>query len=118
MAINLSYTTPASGALASYHVISSIQIDYVAQQTNVQVASYVDSTAYQANKIAVYAQGIAIAGVPDPTQDPLVTTQEALTASAPVTPPASNRYTFAGGSLVDMPSTYTPPASTTGATTS
>jgi len=115
MAIQFVYTTPATGAPAQYHVVQSIQLDYASSRTLVTVASYVDSTTYTASKLPVYTQSIAIDGLPDTTQDPLVTVQQELVAAAPTDGTAStspNRYLFAGGTLVDMPVTTTTPEAT------
>lgn len=120
MAIQLQYVTPASGALASYHVVQTVQIDYVGSNTITQVASYVDANAYKAGKVPVYIQSISLGGIPDTTQDPLVTVQSMLTQAAPTDGPAAsapNRYTFAGGTLVDMPATATATASDTATAT-
>jgi hypothetical protein len=119
MAIQFSYTTPATGAITQYHVVQNIQLDYSASSTAVTVASYVDSTTYAANKLPVYTQSISIDGLPDTTQDPLVTVQQQLVAVAPTADAsgAANRYLFAGATLVDMPATVPTATSTANSST-
>jgi hypothetical protein len=104
MSIQFSYTTPSTGAVADYHVVQQIGLDYISNNTNVQVASYVSKDAYEAGKFPVYTQNIQIAGLPVVTADPLVTVQNNLMAAAPTDGTASttpNRYLFAGATLAD-----------------
>lgn len=104
MSIQFSYTTPNTGAVANYHVVQQISLDYVSSNTNVQVASYVSQDAYAAGKFPVYNQSIQIAGLPVTTADPMDTVQADLIAAAPTDGTAStspNRYLFAGATVVD-----------------
>ena len=103
MAIQFSYVTPSTGAVADYHVVKQITLDYDASVTNVQVASYVSADAYNAGKFPAYNQAIQIAGLPVTTTDPLATVEADLIAAAPTDGTASNypnRYLFAGASIV------------------
>lgn len=103
MGIQFSYTTPSTGAVAQYHVVQNIGLDYISGNTNVQVASYVSQDACNAGKFPVYQQGIQIAGLPITTADPLATVQADLVASAPTDGTAStspNRYLFAGATII------------------
>lgn len=104
MSLQFSYTTPATGAVADYHVITSISLDYVSSNTNVQVSSFVSKDAYTAGKFAVYNQQIQITGLPVTTADPLATVEADLIEAAPTDGTAStspNRYLFAGATIVD-----------------
>lgn len=103
MSIQFSYTTPSTGAVANYHVVKQIGLDYESKNTNVQVASYVSSDAYTAGKFPVFTQNIQIDGLPVTTADPWATVQNDLIAAAPTDGTAStspNRYLFAGATLV------------------
>jgi hypothetical protein len=103
MAIQFDYTTPSTGAVASYHVVQQIGLDYASNRTHVSIASYVSKEAYSAGKFPVFIQSIDMDGLPAVNSDPLVTVQSALIAAPPTDGTASNtpnRYLFAGASAV------------------
>lgn len=104
MSIKFDYTTPATGAVASYHRVPQVSIDKDASVTTATVTSYVSKDAYDAGKFAMYTQIIQIPGVPTPTADPFPTVEALLVEAAPTDGTASTlpgRYTFAGATLVD-----------------
>lgn len=106
MPIQQSYVTPNTGATASYHVVASVFIDYVNQNTFAAINSFVDKANHDSGKQPLYSQQIQLSGIPAAGTDPLASVQQALVAAEPTDGTASNaqnRYIFAGGTLVDMP---------------
>ena len=102
MPIQFDYTTPATGAVASYHRVTLVTLDYDADTIHVAVSSYVSKDAYTAGKFSVYQQTIQIAGTVDAAVKSTV--ESNLVAAAPTDGTASNlpnRYLFAGATLVD-----------------
>lgn len=107
MSIQANYATPLTGAPASYHVVVALFLDAKNNSTFATVESYVDKANHDAGKSFVYTQQIQLNGLPASGSDSFVSAQEALVAAQPTDGTAStapNRYIFAGGALVDMPS--------------
>jgi len=101
MPIQIEYTTPGSGAVASYHVVSSIQLDLANTRTVAQVVSYVSSDTYAAGKQPVFQQPIDFPVLPATGDDVLTFVEGKIIAPAAdtlSTTPA--RQYFAGGTIV------------------
>ncbi|MFD1556045.1 hypothetical protein ACFSHT_10470 [Paraburkholderia silviterrae] len=104
MPLQLNFTTPSTGAVASYHVVQQVGLDYVSSLTNATVASYLDSSAKGAGKFPMYTQQIQIDGLPDAGADARSFAESSLIVAALADGSASvgtNRYVFAGAELVD-----------------
>lgn len=102
MPLQKDYVTPATGAIASYHVAQQVSLDYESTLTNVTVASYLTKEAKDAGKFPMYAQQIQIVGLPDKGVDARDFAESSLVAAAPVD--GSNvgntsRYVFAGAEI-------------------
>lgn len=103
MPLQLNYTTPATGAVASYHVVQQVGLDYVSNITNATVASYLDKNAKDSGKFPMYTQQIQIDGLPDAGADARVFAESSLSGAAPTDGgalPNMNRYVFAGAEIV------------------
>ncbi|WP_321866770.1 hypothetical protein [Paraburkholderia tropica] len=102
MPIQFSYTTPASGAVAEYHIVDRLSLIRSSKQTIAEVMSYVSANTFAAGKTAVYTQQITIDGLPDDGADAFAFSESSLIAASPTDAVAgTNRYVFAGGALVD-----------------
>jgi len=63
MPIISNYVTPASGASAGYHVVTSVMLDYLNKRTVAQVASYVSADTYTAGKATVKGHLVVVPGL-------------------------------------------------------
>lgn len=105
MPITLNYETPNTGATAEYHVANIVQLSKDTGITLATVCSYVSKSARDTGKYAMYQQQIQIDGMPDTTDDPFEWAEAQLIQAKPTdgtAVPRPNRYTFAGGELVDI----------------
>jgi hypothetical protein len=102
MPLQKDYETPSTGALASYHVIQQVSLDYVSALTTATVASYLSKDAKDAGRFAMYAQQIQIAGLPGSGSDARDFAEEQLVAPAPdgSPPQTASRYAFTGAQIV------------------
>lgn len=100
----MDYVVPATGAVATVHVVAQLQIDYAGSNTlTASVCSFVDEAAYAANKYAMFTQSIPVEGLPPDGENPQAYAYARLVEPVPdgeVTPYA-NRRVFSGGALVD-----------------
>jgi len=104
MPIKLNYTTPNTGAPATYHVVQQIMLDFVSSITNATVASFLSKEARDAGKSPMYAQQVPVDNLPAAGQDPLEYVEGRLIEPLPdgtVVAPYANRYSFAGGEIVE-----------------
>jgi hypothetical protein len=104
MPLSLSYATPSTGALAEYHVITSINLDLENSKTTASVMSFMNKAARTAGKFAMFQQQVQIDGLPTDGQNVKDFAEAALVVVPPVgTPPAPfpNQFDFAGAEIVD-----------------
>lgn len=105
MPIQQDYVTPSTGAVASYHVVQQVSLDSTnGGQTGATVLSYLSKDAVASGKFPMYTQQIQISGLPAKGQDAWDYAYATLVAAAPTDGTANaftNRYVFAGASLVD-----------------
>lgn len=104
MPLEIEYVTPSTGAQAGYHVVTQVAIDYEMASTVATVASYLSKDAKDGGKFPMYAQQIAVSGLPDKGVDAREFAETALTVAAPSDgsmPSSMNRYSFAGAEIVD-----------------
>ncbi|MFM0479125.1 hypothetical protein PQQ81_01200 [Paraburkholderia strydomiana] len=104
MPFQKNYATPATGAEATYHVVTGITLDYVMTITTATVSSYLSKDAKDAGKFAMYAQQIQVSGLPDKGVDALDFAETSLVAAAPTDGngfASLNRYAFAGAEIVE-----------------
>ncbi|WP_321953099.1 hypothetical protein [Paraburkholderia bannensis] len=103
MAIKKDYETPATGAIASYHVAAMVTLDAISKVTSVTVQSFLSADARAAGKSPMYQQQIMIAALPDAGVDAFAFADAQLVA-APSSDDAAalnpTRYTFAGATIV------------------
>ncbi|CAB3795440.1 hypothetical protein [Pararobbsia alpina] len=109
MPFSLPYVVPTTGAPASYHEVSQITLDKASLSSVATIGSYVSADTKTAGKLPLYTQQIQISGLPDST-DPFQWCEQMLIEAAPDQPTsgiAPNRYTFAGGTMIeaDAPTT-------------
>lgn len=103
MPFQSNYVTPSTGAMASYHVVQYVGLDYFSSTTNATVSSYLDKDAKEAGKFPMYTQQIQMAGLPEAGIDARVFAESSLAAVAPTDGSASanpNRYVFAGAEIL------------------
>lgn len=99
MPFSFDYIVPTTGATATYHEVTQINLDKASTSTVATVASYVNADTRTAGKLPLYTQQIQVAGLPD-SSDPFAWAESELVEQAPVPVPDGtvfNRYTFAGG---------------------
>ncbi|MDR5736120.1 hypothetical protein QCE47_27800 [Caballeronia sp. LZ025] len=104
MPIASNYTTPSTWAVASYHVVQQLTLDYVSGQCTATVASFLSKEAKDAGKSPIYSQQIVLEGMPESNADPKGYAEALLIEPQPAdvnTPPYANRYAFAGGTIVE-----------------
>jgi hypothetical protein len=103
--IKKDYKTPNTGALATIHVVSQVQLDYSGSEILLAtVSSFPDEEAYQANKFSMFVQQVTIEGLPPDNINPQAYAYTRLVEPVPdgeVTPYA-NRRVFSGGELVTV----------------
>jgi hypothetical protein len=102
MPLQKDYETPSTGAVASYHVVQQVGLDYVSLLTNATVVSYLSRDARDAGRFAMYTQQVQIAGLPGDGQSARDFAEAQLIASPPddAVGGAPNRYVFAGAAVV------------------
>lgn len=101
MPIKIDYTTPASGAATTYHVVQQVSLDYANSRVSAQLASYVSGETYAAGKQPVFQQPIEFPVLPPTGEDVLAFVEGKLVA--PVTDTLSTtpaRQYFADGTIV------------------
>lgn len=102
MPIIIDYTTPASGAVAGYHVVQMVTIDYRNSRNFVQLDSYVSEATYSAGKQPVFSQPIEFDEIPTEGMTPLAYAEQKLVAPATdTTSPSAARAAFAGAKIAD-----------------
>jgi hypothetical protein len=96
MGFSLNYVTPSTGAVATYHEVSDINLNGSLKKTTATVSSYLDKASKDAGKFAMYLQQIVMDGLP--VAEPFAAAESQVIAAVPagVTPDGSNRYVFAG----------------------
>lgn len=102
MPLEKDYTTPSTGAVASYHVVQQVSLDNVSKTTNATVSSYLSKDAVDAGKFAMYTQQIMLTGLPADGQNAFDYAEAQLVAAQPADTgtPSVNRYVFAGAMIV------------------
>ncbi len=105
--ILIDFTTPNTGATANAHVIQRVTLDYSGTTwTAALIASYLSKEAFSEGLYPLYMQEIKLDGLPPTDQDPRDYVESLLVQAAPDdTANAGNRWTFAGGTLVDAETT-------------
>lgn len=104
MPIASNYTTPSTGAVATYHIVQQVTLDYVSLITNSTVASYLSKDAKDAGKFPMYTQQIPVDGLPAAAQDARAYAEGQIVEPMPdgvAVVPYANRYAFAGGTIVE-----------------
>jgi hypothetical protein len=104
MPLSLSYATPSTGAIAEYHVVTSINLDLENSKTTASVTSFVNKAARIGSKSAMFQQQIQIDGLPADGQIVKDFAEAALVVVPPAgTPPVPfpNQFDFAGAEIVD-----------------
>jgi hypothetical protein len=109
MAIKKELTLEATGAVASFHIITHLSLDMLSGTSSATLTSYVSQETFEAGKQPVQGMlPVFVRGVPADDENAVAFLQKALVAAAPETvdaadsalPYASNRYVLAGGSIV------------------
>ncbi|WP_322105842.1 hypothetical protein [Paraburkholderia sp. J41] len=103
MPIKKDYETPATGAIAGYHVAQMVTLDAISSVTSVGLYSYLSADACAAKKAPMYTQQIGIAGLPPSGTDAFAFAEQQLVTAAESDDLARlnpSRYAFAGGSVV------------------
>jgi hypothetical protein len=102
MPLQKDYETPSTGAVASYHVVQQVGLDYVSLQTNATVASYLTKEARDAGKFSLYTQQISVDGLPTAGADARDFAEQQLVTAAPQSSggPYANHFVFAGAEIV------------------
>ena len=104
MPIKKDYETPATGAIASYHVAAMVTLDAISKATSVTLQSFLSADARAAGKSPMYQQQIMITGLPDSGTDAFAFADAQLVAAAPSDDAATlnpARYAFADAEIVD-----------------
>jgi len=104
MPVASNYTTPNTAAVATYHVVQQITLDFVSSITNSTVASYLSKESRDAGKFPMYSQQIPVDGLPAAGQDPRAYAEGKIVEAMPdgtVVVPYANRFAFAGGTIVE-----------------
>ncbi|GGD63541.1 hypothetical protein [Caballeronia grimmiae] len=104
MPIASNYTTPSTWAVATYHVVQQLTLDYVSGQCTATVGSFLSKEAKDAGKFTIYTQQIVLEGLPAANADPKAYAEGVLVEAQPAdvtSPPYANRYAFAGGTIVE-----------------
>ena len=103
MPLQISYATPATGAEAGYHVVTSVALDYEMKMTTATVSSFLSKDAKDAGKFSMYAQQIQISGLPEKGVDARDFAETSLVAAAPTDGSgfaSASRYAFSGAQIV------------------
>jgi hypothetical protein len=102
MPLSISFTTPNTGAVADYHVVTCVHLDYQNDAATAYVSSFLNESVRTAGKFAMYQQQIQLDGMPATGQDAKDYAEANLVVPIPDTPitPLSNRYSFAGAAVV------------------
>lgn len=104
--IKKDFVTPNTGATATVHVVTTVQIDYSGSNlTTATVSSFLDADAQTAGKWPLYTQSIPLEGRPADGQDARDYAEALLVQAAAdgATSVYANRYAFAGGELIQDP---------------
>ncbi|MEM5325160.1 hypothetical protein VSR34_00930 [Paraburkholderia sp. JHI2823] len=105
MPLQQDYVTPSTGAVASYHVVQQVSLDYVSNLVGATVASFLSKDAKDAGRFAMYTQQIQLHGIPAPGENTLAYVEAQLAEAEPtdgsVVPGFPNRYAFAGATIVE-----------------
>jgi hypothetical protein len=104
MPLQKDYQTPATGAIASYHVAQVVTLDNAGNHTSVMVSSFLNSDMKAAGKAAMYSQQIAVDGLPPDGQNAFAFAEAQLAAAAPAgdgPQTYTNRYAFTGAEIVE-----------------
>jgi hypothetical protein len=104
MPLKKDYVTPATGAVASYHVAKQVTLDDDGKHTSISVSSYLNAEMQAAGKAPLYTQQIVVDGMPSNGQSAFDYAYAQLAAPAPEgesVPTYANRYLFAGAAIVD-----------------
>ncbi|WP_087754115.1 hypothetical protein [Paraburkholderia caledonica] len=104
MPLQIRYATPATGAEAGYHVVTSLALDYEMKISTATVSSFLSKDAKDAGKFAMYAQQIQISDLPDEGVDARDFAETSLAAAPPVDGSgfvSANRFAFAGAQIVE-----------------
>lgn len=105
MPLQQDYITPSTGAVASYHVVQQVSLDYMSNLVGATVASFLSKDAKDGGKFAMYTQQIQLQGLPEAGADALAYAEAQLSAAAPTDGAAvagfPNRYAFAGATIVE-----------------
>lgn len=95
------YETPATGAVATYHAVQQVSLDYVSNCTTALVVSYLSQATKDSGKQPLYSQQVQLTGLPPAGTDALAFAESQLIATPPAdTVSVGNRYAFAGALLV------------------
>lgn len=103
MPLSSNYTTPNTGAVAAYHVVTNVNVDLENSNSTAYVSSYLNSDARAAGKFCMYQQQIQVDGLPPAGQTITDFMETALITTVPTPLPLNspaNRYAFAGATIV------------------
>ncbi|MBB6319235.1 hypothetical protein [Paraburkholderia tropica] len=104
MPIKKDYETPATGAIASYHVAAMVTLDAISNVTSVSLQSFLSADARAAGKSPMYQQQLMITALPTPGTDAFAFAEAQLVAAPPSDDAAAlnpARYAFAGAEIID-----------------
>ncbi|WP_321891681.1 hypothetical protein [Paraburkholderia tropica] len=104
MPIKKDYETPATGAIASYHVSAMVTLDAISKATSITVQSFLSADARAAGKSPMYQQQVMISSLPESGADVFAFADAQLVAAPPSDDAAAlnpARYAFTGAEIVD-----------------
>ncbi|WP_186183739.1 hypothetical protein [Burkholderia gladioli] len=102
MPIQISYTTPSTGAIANYHRVIQVMIDYENKRSIAQLASYVSMQTYADGRQPLFMQPIEFSELPPDSASPRNYAEQKIVAPASdKTSLTAARANFIGGSIVD-----------------
>jgi hypothetical protein len=110
MGIKKEVILESTGSTAGFHYVSSVNIDRMTKNTNVQVHSYVSEDTYKAGKQPIsFGSTVTLGTMPEAGEDPFEFAEKALVApipegvvDTPILPGMMmlSRYALAGGEIV------------------
>ncbi|WP_414446867.1 hypothetical protein AB4851_08795 [Burkholderia sp. 22PA0099] len=100
MPIVIDYTTPGTGAVAGFHIVQQVTIDYQNSRSAAQLASYVSKQTRADGKQPVFTQSIEFNALPTDGTSPLEYAEKMIVAPADdKTSPSPARAYFVGATI-------------------
>jgi hypothetical protein len=102
MAIIIDYVTPGTGAMAGFHVVQQVNIDYRNKRSAAQLESFVSKQTYEDGKQPVFSQSIEFSELPTDGVDPRMYAEQKIVAPADdKTSPTVARTNFVGAQIAE-----------------